>query len=130
ERAARQLGIEPIQAWTPQAKGRVERGFQTLQDRWVKALRLAGCCTLERANELLPELLKRHNQRFAKAPAQPRDAHRPYRGGGQQLGWVCSQQYTRTLSKSLSCQFRGQLLQVQTGDSAGYHLRGAKVTIC
>jgi hypothetical protein len=39
-------------------------------------------------------------------------------------------QYTRTLSKSLSCQFRGELLQVRTGASQGYHLRGVKVTIC
>ncbi len=130
ERAARQLGIEPILAWTPQAKGRVERAFQTLQDRWVKALRLAGCSTIEQANELLPELVKRYNERFAKAPAHPGDGHRTYHGSEEQLALTCSEQYTRTLSKSLSCQFRGTLLQVQTGDSEGYHLRGVEVLIC
>lgn len=46
------------------------------------------------------------------------------------MNWACSEQYARTLAKSLSCQFRGELLQVQTGASQGYHLRGAKVTIC
>lgn len=130
ERAARQLGIEPIQALTPQAKGRVERAFQTLQDRWVKALRLGGCCTLEQANAMLPKLMEQYNRRFAKKPAQPRDAHRTYSGSAEQLAWMCAEQYTRTLSKSLSCQFRGQLLQVQTGASQGYHLRAAKLTIC
>ena len=130
ERAARELGIEPIQALTPQAKGRVERAFQTLQDRWVKALRLAGCTTLAQANEMIPKLLEQYNRRFAKNPTQPRDAHRTYHGSAQQLAWTCSQQYTRTLSKSLSCQFAGQMLQVQTAGSAGYHLRGTKVTIC
>jgi transposase len=130
ERAARELGIEPIQALTPQAKGRVERAFQTLQDRWVKALRLAGCASLEQANARVPELLAQYNRRFAKKPQHSRDAHRPYRGSAEQLAWACSQQYTRTLSKSLSCQFAGQLLQVQTGAAIGYHLRGAKVVVC
>lgn len=130
ERAARQLGIEPILALTPQAKGRVERAFQTLQDRWVKALRLAGCATLEQANEQLPRLVAQYNRRFAKPAAQPRDAHRGFNGSEQELGWICSEQYERTLSKSLSCSFRGRLLQVQTEGAIGYHLRGAKVTIC
>lgn len=130
ERAVRSLGTEPIQALTPQAKGRVERAFQTLQDRWVKALRLAGCASLEQANALLPGLVQQYNRRFAKTPAQPHDAHRAFTGNAQQLGWTCSEQYERTLSKSLSCQFRGQLLQVQTEDQAGYHLRGAKVLVC
>jgi hypothetical protein len=130
ERAARQLGIEPIQALTPQAKGRVERAFQTLQDRWVKALRLAGCCSLEQANEVLPRLAEQYNRRFAKKPGQSRDAHRTYGGSAEQLGWGCAEQYVRTLSKSLSCQFRGRLLQVQTGLSEGYHLRGTKVLLC
>lgn len=130
ERAVRALGTEPIQALTPQAKGRVERAFQTLQDRWVKALRLAGCASLEQANALLPGLVQQYNRRFAKTPAQPRDAHRAFAGNAQQLGWTCSEQYERTLSKSLSCQFRGQLLQVQTEGQAGYHLRGAKVLVC
>lgn len=130
ERAARQLGIEPILALTPQAKGRVERAFQTLQDRWVKALRLAGCTTLQQANALLPRLVGQYNRRFAKPAAQPRDAHRSFNGSVQELAWICSEQYERTLSKSLSCSFRGQLLQVQTEGGAGYHLRGAKITIC
>jgi hypothetical protein len=79
ERAARQLGIEPIQALAPQAKGRVERAFQTLHDRWVKALRLAGCPSIEEANELLPGLVTQYNERLAKVVAMTGDAHRRLR---------------------------------------------------
>ena len=130
ERAARSLGIEPILALTPQAKGRVERTFQTLQDRWVKALRLAGCSSLEQANAVLPSLVQQYNRRFARKPIQARDAHRPYRASPEQLAWTCSEQYSRTLSKSLSCQFRGELLQVQTASNTGYQLRAAKILLC
>ena len=67
ERALLQLNIEPICATSPQAKGRVERLFQTLQDRLVKALRLAGISDMDKANAWLPEYLAQHNQRFAVA---------------------------------------------------------------
>jgi transposase len=70
ERAVRDLGIEPILALSPQAKGRGERSFQTLQDRLVKALRLAGIDTLEAAHALLPRLVEHYNARFAK-PRRP-----------------------------------------------------------
>lgn len=69
--------ISPILALTPQAKGRVERAFQTLQDRLVKALRLADICSIEAANAFLPGFLARCNARFAVAPRESADAHRP-----------------------------------------------------
>ena len=55
ERAVGELNIESILAYSPQAKGRVERAFQTLQDRLVKALRLARISTIETANAWLPQ---------------------------------------------------------------------------
>src|SRR5947209_10684443 len=76
-RALRELGIDLICAHSPQAKGRVERGFGTAQDRWVKELRLAGVTTLAGANEVLERLLPAHNRRFSKPAPQPGDAHRP-----------------------------------------------------
>lgn len=85
---------------------------------------------MEQANALVPRLVAQYPRRFAKPAVQPRDAHRGFNGSQQELGWICSEQYERTLSKSLSCSFREQLLQVQTPGSAGYHLRGAKVTVC
>jgi transposase len=81
-RALRELGIEWIAAYSPQAKGRVERCFGTLQDRLVKALRKAGVKTLEAANDYLEkEFLPMWNARFAQPPACEVDGHRPIRVG-------------------------------------------------
>jgi len=59
-----ELGIEHIKAVTPQAKGRVERLWVTLQGRLVIELRLLGISTLEAANEALPSLIQKHNRQF------------------------------------------------------------------
>lgn len=75
-RALDKLGVEIICANSPQAKGRVERANGTLQDRLVKAMRLAGISSIDDANAFLPSYLTRHNARFACAPANPRDVHR------------------------------------------------------
>ena len=76
-RALEALNIEIICANSPQAKGRVERANATLQDRLVKAMRLDGISSIAEANAFLPGYMERHNQRFAKAPFDPRDLHRP-----------------------------------------------------
>lgn len=77
-RAFRELGIEWIAAHSPQAKGRIERCFGTLQDRLVKGLRRAGAGTLEAANEYLEgEFLKDWNERFTIQPDSGVNAHRP-----------------------------------------------------
>lgn len=130
ERAVRELDIEPILALSPQAKGRVERSFQTMQDRLVKALRLGGADTLEAANALLPRFIEHYNSRFGKPPKSEQDAHRPLELDALALVNVTSEQSTRVLSKSLSCQYRGRLLMVQTDGAPAYHLRGARVIVC
>ncbi|MBW6532678.1 ISNCY family transposase [Sphingomonas sp. RRHST34] len=76
-RALDKLGVEIICANSPQAKGRVERANGTLQDRLVKAMRLAGISSIDEANAFLPSYVAQHNARFACAPADPRDVHRP-----------------------------------------------------
>ncbi len=65
------LGMQPIFALSPQAKGRVERLFNTLQDRLAASLRLAGLTEIAPANDFLPGFLQAHNDRFAQAAAQP-----------------------------------------------------------
>ena len=130
ERAVRALDIEPILALSPQAKGRVERAFQTLQDRLVKALRLARVDSLEAANAFLPGFLPRYNARFGRTPREPADAHRAPHMSAEQLLWACSEQFPRTLSRSLSCQFRGQLYLIDTEGAPAYHLRRARITVC
>jgi hypothetical protein len=77
-RAMGELGIEVITANSPQAKGRVERGHGTHQDRLVKELRLAGISSMEKANPFLRDVyFPKHNARFAVAPANATNVHRP-----------------------------------------------------
>lgn len=127
-RALEQLGIEGIQANSPQAKGRVERANQTLQDRLVKEMRLQGISSQESANAWLPQFIRAFNRRFAVMPSMPEDANVPYAGTDKALRRILSIHTTRRLSKNLSCQFEGLLYQVQT-TGQGLGLRGAEVTI-
>lgn len=76
ERACQELGIQIIHAHSPQAKGRIERAFATLQDRLVKELRLASVSTLEEANRFLEAYLPRFNAQFEREPREPEDVHR------------------------------------------------------
>lgn len=127
-RALEELGIESIQANSPQAKGRVERANQTLQDRLVKEMRLQGISSQEAANAWLPQFIRAFNRRFAVAAAVPADAHVPYTGTAEALRRILSVHTRRRLSSNLSCQFRGLLYQVETADR-GLALRGAEVSI-
>jgi transposase len=74
-RALKQLGIEHIAAYSPEARGRSERMFGTLQDRLPKELRLAGLTTPQAANRFIAEVyLPQHNALFARKPAEPGSA--------------------------------------------------------
>jgi len=95
-RALSQLGIELIPANSPQARGRCERSYGTLQGRLPQELRLRGITTLEGANGFLREVfLPEHNRRFAVEPAQKGTAFVPYRGG--ELEKIFSLQYERVV---------------------------------
>ena len=115
ERALLQLDIEPICANSPQAKGRVERLFQTLQDRLVKALRLAGIADIDKANARQAQYQAEHNRRFAVTPKSQADMHRSWLGGAEQLASICALHHQRQLSAQLSCRFEGQVLQIEPG---------------
>jgi len=75
-RACKQLGIELIFAHSPQAKGRIERVFKTLQDRLVKELRLSRACSLDEANYLLKAYLPVFNEKFEVSAKAKGDFHR------------------------------------------------------
>jgi hypothetical protein len=77
QRALKELGVEVIHANSPQAKGRVERLFKTLQDRLVKEMRLRGISTIEQANKFLGYYLPIYNRRFAVKPKEKDNFHRP-----------------------------------------------------
>jgi len=83
ERALKELGVEVIHAHSPQAKGRIERLFGTLQDRVVKEMRLRRIKTLEEGNRFLAEYLLLYNRRFSVCPKEKGNFHRPLvKGGG------------------------------------------------
>jgi hypothetical protein len=77
ERALSELGVQVIPAYSPQAKGRIERLFGTFQDRLVKELRLAGVATRQAANRTLEAYLPGYNRRFSCPPRSPINLHRP-----------------------------------------------------
>lgn len=110
-RALSELGVELIPAHSPQAKGRVERLFKTVQDRLVKELRLAGVSTLEAANRFLDGYLPTYNRRFSVQPAQPADLHRP-RPASRELDRSLCIKTTRCLRKDFTIAHQRGLYQI------------------
>lgn len=127
-RAMKELDIEIICANTPQAKGRVERANQTLQDRLVKEMHLRGISSMAEGNAYLPEFMADFNQRFAVPTRSQNDAHRPL-NKQDQLGHILTWQEPRLLSKNLTLQFKKVVYQIQTKRPT-YALRNAQVTVC
>ena len=127
-RAMEELDIEIICANTPQAKGRVERANQTLQDRLVKEMRLRGISSMEQGNAYLPEFMVDFNRRFAVPARSQNDAHRRL-SAQENLEHILTWQEPRTLSKNLTVQFNKVVYQIQT-ERPTYALRNAQVTVC
>lgn len=128
-RAIKTLGIEPIHANSPQAKGRVERANQTLQDRLVKELRLRNISDIESANLWLSEFVKDYNSRFASIPRENGNAHRGILHSPEELNYILCYQSRRVLSKNLSFQYKTSTYQIRS-EGQGYRLRHAIVTVC
>ncbi|MCG2786369.1 MAG: ISNCY family transposase [Anaerolineae bacterium] len=127
-RAMQELDIQIICANTLQAKGRVERANQTLQDRLVKEMRLRGISSREAGNAYLPEFIADFNQRFAVQPISQHDAHRPLTTQDD-LAHILTWQEHRTLSKNLTVQFEKVVYQIQT-ERPTYAMRNAGITVC
>jgi len=111
-RAMKELGIEMIFANSPQAKGRVERGFKTHQDRLVKELRLAGISSIKSANQFLQTTyIPEHNARFAVRAQKPSDVHRRLLPN-HKLDRILSVQLERTLLNDWTLRFQNRFFQV------------------
>ena len=110
-RALGELGVELIPAYSPQAKGRIERLFHTFQDRVIKEMRLAEVSTREEANRFLESYLPIYNQRFSVQPAQTTDLHRP-RPAGRALDHILCLKTTRCLRKDFTIAHQGALYQI------------------
>jgi transposase len=125
ERAAKELGIEIIHANSPQAKGRIERTFGTLQDRLVKELRLSGICTKEEANTLLEEFMPRHNKRFSKMALKEGNLHRRLPMGIKFRDILCIKA-KRTIANDSTIRWRGRRFLI---DNASLVMRRQKVEV-
>jgi len=112
-RAMQELDIQIICANTPQAKGRVERVIQTLQDRLPKEMRLSEISSREAGNAYLPKFMAAFNDRFADEPRSAVDAHRTLTAQDD-LARIFTWQEPRTISKNLTVQFDNVVYQIQT----------------
>ena len=113
-RVLNDLDITWIGARSPQAKGRVERLWRTLQDRLYQELRLGGVSTLEQANAALPALLSRHNARFRQPPATAISAYRHLPAGRRPVDVFCFR-YWRTVSPDNVVTLEGRAIPIPPG---------------
>jgi hypothetical protein len=111
-RALEELGAQLIHAHSPQAKGRVERLFNTLQDRLVKEMRLRGISSIAEANEFLKEYLPIYNRRFGKKAAQTENLHRPV-PKGLDLDRILCIKTKRTLKNDFTIAHDKKLYQIE-----------------
>lgn len=127
-RAMKELGIGVIPANSPQAKGRVERGFRTHQDRLVKELRLAEISTMEQANEFLWKVyIPDHNARYSIDPAKPVDVHKPLLSQ-HDLASSLSIQIQRQVQNDFTIQHRKRFFQLEEKQPLRLH-RKAEITV-
>lgn len=114
QRACDDLGIQLIFANSPQAKGRVEKLFRTLQDRLIKELRLAGISTVEEANHFIREVfLPKFNAKFSVDPVSKTDLHRPPTVDEKKLlASTLSRHIERTVQNDFTFSFNSQWYQL------------------
>ena len=127
-RALKELNIEWIAAHSPQAKGRIERAFQTAQDRLVKSLRQVGAKDLETANAYLEEVfLPLWNRRFGREPQLAGDAHRALQPGTN-LDSVLSMRESRTVGADYTVRWDSVIYRVKR-EQIAVGMRGARVPL-
>ncbi|MCK5123579.1 MAG: integrase, partial [Candidatus Pacebacteria bacterium] len=113
QRASNQMGFKLIFANSPQAKGRVERMNQTLQDRLVKELKLENITTIEKANEFLKEYIPKFNKKFAVVPQRQANLHKEINATlKQKLPQIFSIQNQRMVMNDYTIRFENQYLQL------------------
>jgi len=126
-RAMRQLGIEMIPAYSPEARGRSERAFRTHQDRLVKELALAGITEMEQANAYIRDVyMPAYNNEFAVTPEESASMFVPW--AGTPLQDILCEQYGRTVGNDNCVKFDGITLQIQP-DKFRFHYVKVKVRV-
>ena len=114
-RAMEELGISITKAWSPQAKGRIERFFGILQDRLVVELRLAGAKSMEEANQVLDAFLPEYNQQFSYPPKTQESVFRKA-PPSHRLDRILCLKETRVVNKDHTISFEGLILQIPSSN--------------
>ncbi len=113
QRAVNQIGVKLITAHSPQAKGRVERMFNTLQDRLIKELRLAGIITIDEANKFLKEYIPKFNEKFAVIPNKRTNLHQTINQSlKEKLYQIFSVQNKRLVQNDYTIRFQTNYFQL------------------
>jgi len=113
ESAMKDIGTKIIHANSPQAKGRIERVFKTLQDRLVKELRLAGISTLEEANKFVEKFIPQFNAKFGVIPQKKGNLHQPLtKFAKENLDKILSVKNTRIVNNDFTVKFKDQWFQL------------------
>jgi hypothetical protein len=129
ERVMQELDIEIIHAKSPQGKGRIERLFDTLQDRLVKEFRLVGISTIEEANEFVDQIyIGKFNEQFTVVPQKRGDLHRPLSGYEKNnLDKIFSVKNYRIVNNDFTIRFEGKWYQLEKSQP---RLVRQKETVC
>lgn len=126
-RVLHNIGVELICANSPQAKGRVERANQTLQDRLIKEMRLEGINSIEAANAWLGTFIADFNRRFGKTAKYLKDLHRPVTENSAELDDIFAWQEYRKISKSLTFRYDKMIYLIEPSEEnsriAGEHIK-------
>lgn len=113
ERAMNQLGVKPITAHSPEAKGRVENIFGTLQDRLIKEMRLANITTMKEANRFLQDFIVKFNAKFAVVTKRKKDLHRNLnKQTKNSLDQILSIQNARVINNDYTIRFDSNYYQL------------------
>jgi hypothetical protein len=114
KRAMNQVGVETITAHSPEAKGRVERMFETLQDRLVKELRLANITDIAKANKFLETYIPKFNAKFSVLPNRKNDLHKKTsQETKNKLPQIFSIQEDRKVNNDYTIMFKNQYFQLE-----------------
>lgn len=127
-RAMKELGIKMIFAHSPQAKGRIERAFGTLQERLIWEMRIANISSIKEANEFLPSFIEKHNKKFAVESANPFNAHRQL-DQSKPLKYILCNKEERKVTKNLEIQYQNMTYQLLPAKGRSDGLKKAKVDV-
>jgi len=127
-RAMKELDIKMITAHSPQAKGRIERAFGTLQERLVWEMRIKNICSIQAANDYLPQFFIDYNHKYSKKPSSSINAYRPLNHNSS-LKYILCHKEERCISRNLEVQYQNQIYQLNPPVELQIKLKGAKVIV-